>query len=48
DVVYQTPGLLAGDAWSDYLPFSAPLISDWRKPLACGEFNTTIDKCVDP
>ncbi|CAF3676518.1 unnamed protein product [Adineta steineri] len=48
DVVYQTPGLLAGDAWSDYLPFSAPLISDWRKPLACGEFNTTNDKCEDP
>ncbi|CAF4299708.1 unnamed protein product, partial [Adineta steineri] len=47
-ITKPTPGLVAGDAWSDYLPFSAPLISDWRKPLACGEFNTTNDKCVDP
>ncbi|HHD63491.1 MAG TPA: urea ABC transporter substrate-binding protein, partial [Desulfobulbaceae bacterium] len=30
EVVWQTPGLVAGDAWSDYLPGSKDLISDWR------------------
>lgn len=46
DIVWQTPGLVAGDEWSDYLPDSKDLISDWRKPLACGNFNTKTMKCV--
>ncbi|MEX6507041.1 urea ABC transporter substrate-binding protein [Jiella sp. M17.18] len=44
-VVWQTPGLVPGDAWSDYLPESKPLISDWRAPLSCGNFNTKTGKC---
>ena len=45
DVVWQTEGLVVGDEWSDYLPESAVLISDWRKPLSCGNFNVTTGKC---
>ncbi len=45
DVVWQTPGLVMGDEWSDYLPDSKPLISDWRAPLSCGNFNTATGKC---
>jgi urea transport system substrate-binding protein len=45
ETVWQTPGLVPGDAWSDYLPDSAPLISDWRKPMSCGNFNTKTGKC---
>ncbi|HHD56861.1 MAG TPA: urea ABC transporter substrate-binding protein, partial [Desulfobulbaceae bacterium] len=45
EVVWQTPGLVAGDAWSDYLPGSKDLISDWRTPLACGNFNVKTGKC---
>ena len=39
DIVYETPGLVAGDAWSDYLPDSKNLIADWRAPMSCGNFN---------
>jgi urea transport system substrate-binding protein len=45
EVVWQTPGLVAGDEWSDYLPDSKDLISDWRKPLSCGNFNVASGKC---
>jgi urea transport system substrate-binding protein len=45
DVVWETPGLVAGDAWSDYLPDSARLISDWRAPMSCGNFNVETGKC---
>ncbi|MCB9992846.1 MAG: urea ABC transporter substrate-binding protein [Hyphomicrobiaceae bacterium] len=45
DIVWQTPGLVPGDAWSDYLPDSAVLISDWRAPLSCGNFNTATGTC---
>jgi urea transport system substrate-binding protein len=44
DIVKQTPEVV-GDEWSDYLPDSAPLISDWRKPLSCGNFNTKTGVC---
>lgn len=43
--VWQTPGLVAGDEWSDYLPDSKDLIADWRKPLNCGNFNVATGKC---
>ncbi|MCB1856628.1 MAG: urea ABC transporter substrate-binding protein [Gammaproteobacteria bacterium] len=43
--VWQTSGLVAGDAWSDYLPGSKDLISDWRMPLACGNYNVKTGKC---
>lgn len=45
DVVWQTPSTVAGDAWSDYLPGSQDLISDWRKPLSCGNLNVKTMKC---
>ncbi|MGF1552450.1 MAG: urea ABC transporter substrate-binding protein [Paracoccaceae bacterium] len=43
--VYETPGLVVGDAWSDYLPESAKLIADWRAPMSCGNFNTETGQC---
>lgn len=45
DTVWQTEGLVAGDAWSDFLPDSKTLIADWRSPLACGNYNVTEAKC---
>ncbi|KQT85214.1 urea ABC transporter substrate-binding protein [Aurantimonas sp. Leaf443] len=45
EVVDETPGLVLGDEWSDFLPESAPLIADWRKPMNCGNFNTETGKC---
>lgn len=44
-IVSQTPGLVVGDEWSDYLDGSKDLISDWRKPLSCGNFNVKTGKC---
>ncbi|MEM8951705.1 MAG: urea ABC transporter substrate-binding protein [Pseudomonadota bacterium] len=45
DIVYETPGLEVGDAWSDFLPDSKDLISDWRAPMRCGNFNVATGKC---
>jgi urea transport system substrate-binding protein len=45
EVVWETPGLVVGDEWSDYLPESKLLISDWRAPLSCGNFNVETGKC---
>jgi urea transport system substrate-binding protein len=45
DVVWQSPGEVVGDEWSDYLPDSRNLISDWRKPMSCGNFNIGTGKC---
>jgi len=45
DIVWQTPSTVAGDAWSDYLPGSRDLISDWRKPMECGNFNVVNGSC---
>ncbi|MBF8221716.1 urea ABC transporter substrate-binding protein [Halomonas sp. 328] len=45
DIVWQTPSSVAGDAWSDYLPGSRDLISDWRAPLRCGNFNVATGSC---
>ena len=45
DIVWETSGLVAGDAWSDYLPGSEDLIADWRAPLSCGNYNTKTKKC---
>jgi urea transport system substrate-binding protein len=44
-IVSQTPGTVVGDAWSDFLPGSKDLISDWRKPLSCGNYNVKTAKC---
>jgi urea transport system substrate-binding protein len=45
NTVWQTSGLVPGDEWSDYLDGSKDLISDWRKPLSCGNFNVKTGKC---
>ncbi len=45
EIVWETPGLVPGDAWSDFLPDSKSLISDWRAPLSCGNFNTKTGTC---
>ena len=44
EIVQQTPSVV-GDEWSDYLPDSKDLISDWRKPMECGNFNVATGKC---
>ena len=45
EIVWQTSGLVAGDAWSDYLPGSKDLIASWRAPLSCGNYNVKTAKC---
>lgn len=45
-IVWQTPSTVAGDAWSDYLPGSRDLISDWRKPMECGNYNVVENRCM--
>jgi urea transport system substrate-binding protein len=44
-VVWETSGLVAGDAWSDYLEGSKDIISDWRAPLSCGNYNVKTGEC---
>jgi urea transport system substrate-binding protein len=44
DVVWKTEGLVAGDAWSDFLDGSRDLDADWVK-LKCGNYNTKTEKC---
>ena len=45
ETVWKTDGLVPGDAWSDYLPESKPLKSDWVD-LKCGNYNTETSKCL--
>lgn len=45
ETVWETPGLVVGDEWSDYLEGSMDLIADWRAPLSCGNFNVKTGKC---
>jgi len=44
DVVWQTKGLVPGDAWSDFLDGSKDLEADWVGKK-CGNFNTKTGKC---
>jgi urea transport system substrate-binding protein len=44
DTVWKTSGLVAGDAWSDFLPGSKDIEADWVK-LKCGNYNTKTGKC---
>ncbi|MGA7802099.1 MAG: urea ABC transporter substrate-binding protein [Gammaproteobacteria bacterium] len=44
-VVWRTSGEVPGDMWSDYIPSSKYLISDWRAPLSCGNYNVKTHKC---
>ena len=45
-VVWETDGLVKGDAWSDYLPGSKDLVSDWSAPTKCGNYDTKTKKCL--
>lgn len=45
EIVWQTAGMVVGDAWSDYLEGSKDLISDWRSPLSCGNYNVKTREC---
>src|SRR5882724_11267465 len=44
DVVWKTPGLVAGDAWSKELEGSKDLVGDWVTHK-CGNWNTKTNKC---
>jgi urea transport system substrate-binding protein len=44
-VVWETEGLVKGDAWSDFLPGSKDLVSDWTAPTRCGNYNTKTKSC---
>ena len=44
DIIRQTEPV-PGDAWTDFLPESAVLESDW-KDLKCGMYNTETKTCV--
>jgi urea transport system substrate-binding protein len=43
--VWQTNKVVDGDAWSDFLPESKPIIADWTAPINCGNYNTKTKKC---
>jgi urea transport system substrate-binding protein len=44
-IVWRTDGLVAGDAWSDFLPDSKIIEADWTEKLNCGNYNTVTKKC---
>ena len=44
DIISQTSEV-PGDAWTDYLAESKPLMSDW-KDMGCGMYNTETTTCV--
>ena len=44
DIISQTEEV-PGDAWTDYLPESRVLVSDWET-LGCGMYNTETKSCV--
>jgi urea transport system substrate-binding protein len=44
DTVWQTKGLVPGDAWSDFLPGSKDIEADWVT-LKCGNYNTKTKQC---
>lgn len=45
EIVWETDGVVAGDAWSDFLSGSKDLISDWTAPIKCGNYNTKTKAC---
>ena len=44
ETVWQTDGLVPGDAWSDFLPGSKDIEADWVT-LKCGNYNTVTKSC---
>ncbi len=45
EVVWETQGVVPGDAWSDFLPGSKMLMADWGFPLECGNYNVETGTC---
>ena len=45
EIVWQTAGMVPGDAWSDFLPGSRDITADWQEPLSCGNYNVKTGKC---
>ncbi|WP_328286795.1 urea ABC transporter substrate-binding protein [Teredinibacter purpureus] len=46
ETVWSTDTEVPGDAWTDYLPESAKIISDWQdSKINCGNYNTETKKC---
>ncbi len=45
EVVWETEGVVPGDAWSDFLPGSKSLIADWTPPVKCGNYNVETKSC---
>jgi len=45
EVVWETDGVVPGDAWSDFLPGSMDIVADWVPPIKCGNFNVKTAKC---
>jgi urea transport system substrate-binding protein len=46
DVVWKTPGLVPGAAWSPILDDSKNLVADWTPPMNCGNYDTVAKKCI--
>jgi urea transport system substrate-binding protein len=45
EVVWETDGVVEGDAWSDFLDGSRDLEADWTFPVRCGNYNTVTGVC---
>lgn len=45
EIVWATDAEVTGDAWTDFLPESKNLISDWTSPINCGNYNTVTKSC---
>ena len=45
EVVWETMGVVPGDAWSNFLPGSKDIVADWVAPIRCGNFNARTAKC---
>ncbi|CAA0122343.1 Aliphatic amidase expression-regulating protein [BD1-7 clade bacterium] len=44
-IVWETDGLVKGDAWSDYLESSKNLVADWSSTLKCGSYDIVTKTC---
>jgi urea transport system substrate-binding protein len=45
NTLWQTPGTVVGDEWSDYLEGSKDVIANWRAPMRYGKFNVRTGRC---
>ena len=45
-MVWKTPSLVPGAAWSPILDDSKNLVADWTAPMNCGNYDTVAKKCI--